>query len=168
MLKKLDQKLFFKLYNFTSSQQKFKKTVVFLTKCSAKFFGVIYLAAVIYLVYSGDQRLKQFILLPGSVYLLLKIIPYLYNRKRPLVSLGVKTLIKQRNDNSFPSNHAASSLIISLVFLNINFQLGLILILISILTALSRIMVGVHYPSDILGAWFLAISSYFWGVFIFF
>jgi undecaprenyl-diphosphatase len=90
-----------------------------------------------------------------------KLIPYLYNRRRPFAEFSLKSLIKQREDHSFPSTHTASSLIISLVLLNISLELGFILIFLAVLTALSRIMVGVHYPTDIIGAWLLALATHF-------
>jgi undecaprenyl-diphosphatase len=48
--------------------------------------------------------------------------------------------------------------------LNINFLFGILMVFLAILTAISRVMVGVHYPSDILGAWVIALTLHFLGV----
>jgi|AntRauTorckE6833_2_1112554.scaffolds.fasta_scaffold89229_1 undecaprenyl-diphosphatase len=161
MLKKFDKKIFFALYNYTLSHQRLSKLAVLITKYSSKIFSTIYISTVIYLIYNSDPRVKTFILIPAAVYLMTKLIPYLYNRRRPFAEFSLKSLIKQREDHSFPSTHTASSLIISLVLLNISLELGFILIFLAVLTALSRIMVGVHYPTDIIGAWLLALATHF-------
>ncbi|MFN2341207.1 MAG: phosphatase PAP2 family protein [Halanaerobium sp.] len=132
-----------------------------ITKYSSAIFSTIYISTVIYLIYNSDPRIQIFIVIPAAVYLITKLIPFLYNRRRPFAEFSLKSLIKQRADHSFPSTHAASSLIISLAFLNISLELGLLLIFLAILTALSRIMVGVHYPTDIIGAWLLAVATHF-------
>lgn len=164
MIKKLDQKIFFKLYNFTVSQQRFSELAVLITKYSSKIFSIIYIFTVSYLIYSSDPGIKEFILIPAAVYLTAKSIPILYNRRRPFAEYNLESLVKQRKDHSFPSTHTASSMIISLAVLNINFQLGILMIFLAVLTAISRIMVGVHYPSDVLGAWLIALTLNFLGM----
>ncbi len=158
MIKKIDQKIFFALYNFTVSHKSISKLAVFITKFSSKFFSIIYLAVGAWLIYSSDPRIRTFILVPAAVYLTVKLIPILYNRRRPFAEYGLKNLVKQRQDHSFPSTHTASSLIISMVVLNISLELGILMIVLAVITALSRIMVGVHYPTDIIGAWLLAVT----------
>ena len=161
MIKKLDQKIFFKLYNFTVRQQRVAKLVVMITKYSPKIFSTIYISTAIYLIYNSDSRTKIFILIPAAVYLTAKLIPLLYNRRRPFAEYSLESLVKQRKDHSFPSTHTASSMIISLAVLKINFQLGILMVFLAVLTAFSRIMVGVHYPSDVLGAWVIVLMLHF-------
>ncbi|OEG62470.1 phosphatase PAP2 family protein [Halanaerobium sp.] len=161
MINKIDQKLFFRLYNFTVSHELVSKLAVFITKFSSKFFSIIYFAVGGWLIYSSDPRLRSFILIPAAVYLIVKLIPGLYNRRRPFAEYGLQNLVKQREDHAFPSTHTASSLIISLVVLKISFELGIIMLVLAVITAFTRIMVGVHYPSDILGGWLIALMLYF-------
>jgi len=160
MLKKLDLKILFKLYNFNINHRRLSEAVVFISKFSSVFFSTIYFAAVIYLIYN-DKVLKEFILIPAVFYFLAKVIPYLYNRIRPFAKHNIKALVEQRKDHSFPSTHTGSSLIISLAFLDINPEIGIIMIFLAILTALSRIMTAVHYPSDILGTWLIVLILHF-------
>lgn len=164
MIKKMDQKIFFKLYNFTVSKHQFSKVAVMITKYASKFFSIIYISTAIYLINNSDPGIKIFILIPAAVYLTAKLIPIIYNRRRPFAVFNIKSLVDQRRDHSFPSTHAGSSLIISLAVLNINLKLGVLMIFMAVLTAFSRIMVGVHYPTDILGAWLIALSLHFWGM----
>ena len=69
MIKKWDNKIFFKLYNFTVSHKKIAEFAVLFTNYSSKFFSMIYFAAAVYLIYYSDSRIRVFILIPAAVYL---------------------------------------------------------------------------------------------------
>ncbi len=96
-----------------------------------------------------------------SLYSILK---YIFQRPRPMSSLH---LIEQ-GGFSFPSGHALTSLIFYGTFLlllhryygskNKGVWLASIFCTVYIfLIAFSRVYLGVHYPTDILGSWFLGI-----------
>ncbi|MEX2804444.1 phosphatase PAP2 family protein [Streptococcus sp. H31] len=89
---------------------------------------------------------------------------YLYQRPRP----DLLYLIEKPMGPSFPSWHAASTCLIlgalmiiaaqrlKNTWLKYGLELFLALLLISV--GLSRIYLGVHYPSDIVGGWLLAAA----------
>jgi undecaprenyl-diphosphatase len=71
----------------------------------------------------------------------------------------VHLLIPHAADPSFPSDHAtlAFSLAFSLLFANR--RVGLLMLGLALITGISRVYVGVHYPGDILGAMALSLAA---------
>ena len=62
-------------------------------------------------------------------------------------------------------NKTFDAILPPLVYAVINSIFGLLpAVILAVLTALSRIMVGVHYPSDVLGAWVIVLMLHFLGI----
>ena len=71
--------------------------------------------------------------------------PFLINNITPLVL---------ESGFSFPSSHVMVISAIAILVWNINHRIGYVFILFTILTAFSRMIIGVHYPIDVLGGMF--------------
>ncbi len=73
-------------------------------------------------------------------------------RTRPFDAIeGLVPLVRRPTDFSFPSGHAASSFCAAGVFVRkLPRPAGGLLFLLAILISISRLYVGVHYPSDVL------------------
>ena len=71
---------------------------------------------------------------------------------RPFVHHNVNLVISHAANASFPSDHVIGTFSIALGLRMFNKKLGNILIVLSIIVGISRIYVGHHYPSDIIGA----------------
>lgn len=96
-----------------------------------------------------------------------KVINLFYKRKRPSeISVG-KALIKHWHNPSFPSRHTSFIFALSFFILFFNFYLGALLLVFSVIIALSRIFVGVHWPSDILAGIMAGLISAILTSFIF-
>ncbi len=83
---------------------------------------------------------------------IVKTISLFYFRPRPFTAqIGAKELVFHRPDYSFPSDHAALIFAVSLTFYLFGYRkLGAVLFLISLILITSRVVVGVHYPTDVL------------------
>jgi len=80
----------------------------------------------------------------------------IFKRKRPyhfsntIINYSHKEHLTTTNKYSFPSGHTFSATIISLLMLS-KFPREYIFNILAILVGFSRIFLGVHYPSDIIG-----------------
>lgn len=86
------------------------------------------------------------------------LIGHLYFRPRPFTTLPLKEFIFHRPNYSFPSDHAAFLFALAFSFyLAGGKKVSFWLFVIGIIISLSRVIVGIHYPSDILAGWVLGI-----------
>jgi undecaprenyl-diphosphatase len=121
-------------------------------------------AAVIVLAIRRRWRLAIYLLVTGAGALVLDpVLKALVGRLRPVVAQP----IAHGNGNSFPSGHALGSIIcygaLFLVFLPVTrgmWRRVFTAVIVTLIAAIgiSRILLGVHYLSDVLGAWALGIT----------
>lgn len=78
------------------------------------------------------------------------LIRLLFARSRPFVENHINLLIKEVDEPSFPSGHAAFFFALSTVIYSYNKKAGVMAFIASLLISFSRVFVGVHWPSDIL------------------
>ncbi|SHJ39745.1 phosphatase PAP2 family protein [Parasporobacterium paucivorans] len=104
------------------------------------------------------------IALCGSFIIDNMILKNLIARTRPYdVVSGVQLLIARPNDFSFPSGHTGSSFAAAVVlYRELPKKYGVPALILAALIGLSRIYLGVHYPSDVIcGALFGSIIAIF-------
>lgn len=79
------------------------------------------------------------------------LIGAIWYRPRPFLTGGIQELIFHRPDKSFPSDHAAFMLAITWIAFRFGYKkLGLLLVLLDLIMAFSRVVAGIHYTGDIL------------------
>lgn len=88
---------------------------------------------------------------------------------RPFADAGFNPLVAHEADFGFPSNHAVATAVFTVVFLWFGYRgIGLAIAGLTLLTGISRVATGIHYPVDILAGWILgggitvAVCYYRW------
>lgn len=89
-----------------------------------------------------------------SVFMTL-VIKYAVFRPRPYVMIDNVVLLSTELDPSFPSGHTVNSTMLAAILAKEYDRK--IFMLIPLIVGLSRIYIGVHYPSDVLGGFMLGI-----------
>lgn len=86
------------------------------------------------------------------------------SRPRPVLPVGLGSLVQAPDRFSFPSGHAAAALAIALppaLALGSSGQpaVALLILVPALLVGMSRAYLGVHYPGDVLAGWALAAGA---------
>lgn len=92
----------------------------------------------------------------GGAWLITFIIKNIFMIPRPFVAMHFTPLYFEPGF-SFPSSHVTVATAIAILVWNKNRKLGIIFAIFAILTALSRMVIGVHYPIDIIGGFVVGL-----------
>jgi undecaprenyl-diphosphatase len=95
----------------------------------------------------------------GISLVLHTLIKIFYFKPRPFIKRRVGILIPSKIDSSFPSKHTLLAFAVSTSILLYDRVLGSIMWVLSVLTGFSRIWLGHHYPSDIIGSALIATMT---------
>ncbi|MGF7186505.1 undecaprenyl-diphosphatase [Desulfitispora alkaliphila] len=158
MLATIDEKLFHIFFNTTMDNALLANLSIFATNMSSKLFAIIYITIIGILIWNRSKKLIPFIIAPATAVVIVQLFRFLYERPRPFVALEIESLIYHAPNASLPSMHAVSAFVIAMAIYYVYKKLGVIMLLLATMTALSRVMVGVHYPLDILAGALLGIA----------
>jgi len=93
----------------------------------------------------------------GLTYLLIKAGNFLFPEARPFIAERFTPLIQHPNNPSFPSSHTALAAVLATFMWQLRRDWGVIAFILVALVGFGRVMVGVHYPWDILGGALIGI-----------
>lgn len=117
--------------------------------------GIVWIIISVLLITKKDYRvLGQMIITSLIITTIIGegIIKNIVKRKRPFYGENDKELlITKPITYSFPSGHTASSFAVATVFIKTDNAASFEIVLLASLIAFSRVYLGVHYPSDVIG-----------------
>lgn len=127
--------------------------VIFITHLGD--FGFIWIIiTIIFLLFKKTRRISYMMICAMLLSLFINngILKNCIMRIRPYEAIiGLTRLIEAQSDFSFPSGHSASSFAAAVVIYKmVDKKYGVLAITLAFLISLSRLYVGVHYPSDVL------------------
>lgn len=137
-----------------------------LTVFFAKYFGyVLVLLLVLFLFrnYKKYWQMTVWSLFTAFLarFVIVDIIRWIWARPRPFVENNVNLLVDRVNQSAFPSGHAAFFFAIATFVYLYNKKAGILFFFASFLISISRVFVGIHWPSDILAGAVTGILSSF-------
>jgi undecaprenyl-diphosphatase len=89
-----------------------------------------------------------------------QLIGQLWFRVRPYDAVSaIQPLLPPSPDPSFPSDHATAAFALTAVVLATLPRLGLLLLVEAVVLSVSRVAVGLHYPSDVLGGLLVGFAA---------
>ena len=89
-----------------------------------------------------------------------RIIAALYHRDRPFIAHpSAHVFGPHKTDPSMPSDHATAALAIAVAVLLIDTGVGLVFLALAVLIAIGRVIIGEHYPGDVLASTVIGVAA---------
>lgn len=146
----MDTKIYMLVYGFVQKHKALHRPIIFINDISPKIMMVLFYGLMPILALRLDPRIFIFAALPLIELVSVTKFRDKIDRPRPFDVLDVTPLEKHSSGHSFPSLHCSSSFVITMALFYIHPWLGAAGLTVSVFVALSRLLAGVHYPSDIL------------------
>jgi len=156
----LDINFFYFFNNLAGRSRFFDALVVFLAGYFQYLLIAIFLLLLFFSKYAKREKLRIFWITVVSTIVarfgVTELIRFFYHRLRPFVTYQAHQLLSG-NEWSFPSGHSAFFFAMATAIYLYNKKWGIGFFLAAILMNISRVIAGVHYPSDIIGGAIIGI-----------
>lgn len=149
----LNNEIFYAIYNLSTIPW-IADLAIFL---SYLFTYLLLFSLVIWAIFFSQKKMYSFSLLFLSgifSWFAANIIKSIVRINRPFVDLGI-TPLHSEIGFSFPSEHMSVFMAIAVAMFLLNKKAVIVFLIIAILIGLSRIVIGVHYPLDIIAGIFV-------------
>lgn len=149
----IDYEIFYFLNSFAGKSNLTDWVIIFF----ARHLVYVFVAAVIIYLLINRRKILAYTAVTHAFLsfviarlIITELIRFIWHRPRPFLAQEVTELFNKGNEASFPSGHAAAMFAIAAAIYFYNKSLGMWLFVAAIVTTVSRVISGVHYPSDIL------------------
>lgn len=151
----IDTQLFYLLNSLVGQSLFLDKLIVFLASYLAYILVVLLLALLLFSQYSRPEKLQMLLVAGVSVVIarfgITELIRLFYHRPRPFSALDNVRQLLTNGEWSFPSGHATFFFALSTAVYLYNKKWGIGFFAATILMTMSRVIAGIHYPSDVVG-----------------
>lgn len=158
----IDTNIFYFFNGLVGHSPIFDIIVIFLAKYLQYLLAILFLAFLFFIQKKNKEKIHIFLITIFSALVariaIVELIRIFYHRPRPFVIYDVHQLIPE-NGYSFPSGHSAFFFAIATAIYFYNKKLGIVFFIAAIFMNLSRVIAGVHYPSDIIGGAIVGIIT---------
>lgn len=149
------EKRLIKLYNGVYSRPVLSRVLDVVGKAATVLVALSFLYAVLLLVYTGDYLgAVRLAVLAGIPFVIVSLMRELIDCKRPYEVIDCELLrnstAKRKKGHSFPSRHVFSAFIIGTLWLLYSPYIGAATLLLGVIIALSRVLLGIHFLRDAL------------------
>ncbi len=135
-----------------------EKSIVLVNRLITTLFYLIYPLFLVSLFFTNPYYIWKAMLVPAGGFVVLSLLRKWIGRARPYQKWDIQPCIaKDSLNNSFPSRHVYSAMMIALTIMPVYHIVGVILLAFALLEGILRVLGGVHYPSDVLAGMLMAV-----------
>lgn len=133
----------------------------FLYKVLPVLEAAVYCGLIIYSFVKEDYLMfTKCIVVPATAFVVVSIFRKLIDSPRPYTKYGITPLInKDKIGESFPSRHTLSAFLITMTGFYVYFPVGIVLAVMSLIIAITRVVSGVHFTKDVIAGAVIGILS---------
>jgi undecaprenyl-diphosphatase len=157
LVRRLDEAVVVRLNQLARARRPARRLVAAL----ARWLSLVEIGLMLLLALGGRRAAAGRMLLGvGIVYLACNGLGWIWPRQRPFDRVrGVRSLVPHTSGRSFPSRHVASGLAMAAFGAGAHPGLGRAMRLVAWLLGVSRVMAGLHYPTDVVCGAMLARAA---------
>lgn len=133
----------------------------FLYKVLPVLEAAVYCGLIIYSFVKEDYLMfTKCIVVPATAFVVVSIFRKLIDSLRPYTKYDITPLInKDKTGESFPSRHTLSAFLITMTGFYVYFPVGIVLAVMSLIIAITRVVSGVHFTKDVIAGAVIGILS---------